>query len=63
MNRINTIIDNHATTEVICSHRALLLGRDGFFEESAGMTHRMLEAREQLKMWLKISQAIRGWQL
>ena len=63
MNRINEIIDNYATIEVICSHRALLLGRDGFFEESAGMTHRMLEAREHLKMWLKISQAIRGWQL
>ena len=63
MNRINAIIDNHATMEVICSHRALLLGRDGFFEEAAGMTHRMLEAREQLKMWMKISQAIRGWKL
>lgn len=63
MNRINTIIDNHATIAADCSHRALLLGRDGFFEESAGMTYRMLEAREQLKMWMKISQAIRGWQL
>ena len=63
MNRINTAIDYYATMEVICSHRALLLGRDGFFEESAGMTHKMLEAREQLKMWMKISQAIRGWKL
>lgn len=63
MNRINAIIDNHATTAADCSHRALLLGRDGFFEESAGMTHRMLKARSELKMWLKISQAIRGWQL
>ena len=63
MNRINTMIDNHATIAADCFHRALLLGRDGFFEESAGMTHRMMEARSELKMWLKISQAIRGWQL
>ena len=63
MNRINQMIDMYATIEADCSHRAVLLGRDGFFEESAGMTHRMLEAREQLKMWMKISQAIRGWQL
>lgn len=63
MNRINAIIDNHATIAADCFHRALLLGHDGFFDEAAGMTHRMLEAREQLKMWLKISQAIRGWQL
>lgn len=63
MNRINTIIDNHATIAAMCFHRAVLSGRDGFFEESAGMTHRMLEAREQLKMWMKISQAIRGWKL
>lgn len=63
MNRINTIIDNHATIAAMCFHHAVLLGRDGFFEESTGMTHRMLEAREQLKIWLKISQAIRGWKL
>lgn len=63
MNRINTIINNHATIAADCFHRALLLGRDGFFDESAGMTHRMLKARSELKMWLKISQAIRGWQL
>ena len=61
MNRINTIIDNHATIAAMCFHRAVLLGRDGFFKESAEMTDRMLEAREQLKMWMKISQAIRGW--
>ena len=63
MNRINTIINNHATIAAMCLYQAGLLGRDGFFEESAGMTHRMLEAREQMKMWLKISQAIRGWKL
>ena len=63
MNRINTIIDNHATIAADCFHRALLLGHDGYIEQAAEMTDRMLEAREQLKMWLKISQAIRGWQL
>ena len=63
MNRINTIIDNHATIAAMCLYQAGSLGRDGFFEEATGMTHRMLEAREQLKMWLKISQAIRGWKL
>ena len=63
MNRINQMIDMYATIAADCFHRAVLLGHDGFFEESAGMTHRMLEAREQLKMWMKISQAVRGWQL
>ena len=63
MNRINAIIDNHATIESMCFNNAVLLGRDGFFEESTDMAHRMMEARSQLKMWLKISQAIRGWQL
>lgn len=61
MNRINTIIDMYATIAAMCFHHAVLLGRDGFFKESAEMTDRMLEAREQLKMWMKISQAIRGW--
>ena len=63
MNRINTIIDNHATIAADCFHRALLLGHDGYIEQAAEMTDRMMEAREQLKMWMKISQAIRGWQL
>ena len=63
MNRINTIIDNHATIAAMCFHHAVLLGRDGFFKESAEMTDRMLEARGQLKTWIKISRAIRGWKL
>ena len=63
MNRINTIIDNHATIAAMCLYQARLLGRDGFFEEATGMTYRMLDAREQLKTWFKISQAIRGWKL
>ena len=63
MNRINTIIDNHATIAAMCFHHVVLLGRDGFIEEAADFTDKMLDAREQLKMWIKISQAIRGWQL
>ena len=63
MNRINMIIDNHATIAADCFHRALLLGHDGYIEQAAEMTDRMMEARGQLKMWIKISQAIRGWQL
>ena len=63
MNRSNTIIEHHATVAAMCLYQAGLLGRDGFFEEAAGMTHRMLKARSELKMWLKISQAIRGWKL
>ena len=63
MNRINQMIDMYATMAADCFLRALLLGHDGFFEESAGMTHRMLKARSELKMWIKISQAVRGWQL
>ena len=61
MNRINQMIDMYATIAAMRFHHAVLLGRDGFFKESAEMTDRMLEAREQLKMWMKISQAIRGW--
>ena len=63
MNRINAIIDMYATIAADCFHRALLLGRDGFIEEAAEFTDKMMEARRQLKMWMKISQAIRGWQL
>ena len=63
MNRINTIIDMYSTIAADCFHRALLLGRDGFSDEAADFTDMMLHARWQLKMWLKISQAIRGWQL
>ena len=63
MNRINQMIDMYATIAADCFHRALLLGRDGFIEEAADFTNKMLDAREQLKMWMKISQAIRGWKL
>ena len=63
MNRINTIIDMYATIAAAAFYKAVSCGRDGFIEEAADFTDKMLDAREQLKMWIKISQAIRGWQL
>ena len=63
MNRINTIIDMYATIAAMCFHHAVLLGRDGFIEEASDFTDKMLDARGQLKTWIKISQAIRGWKL
>ena len=63
MNRINQMIDMYATIAADSFYLALLLGRDGFFEESTDFTDKMLDARGQLKTWIKISQAIRGWQL
>ena len=63
MNRINTIIDNHATIASMCFYHAGVFARGGYIDQAAKMTDRMLAARRQLKMWLKISQAIRGWQL
>ena len=63
MNRINTIIDNHATIADMRFYHAGVFTRGGYIEQAAKMSHRMLEAREQLKMWMKISQAIRGWKL
>lgn len=63
MNRINTIIDFYATVAASTFFNAVLCGRDGFIEEAADFTDKMMEAREQLKMWMKISQAIRGWKL
>lgn len=63
MNRINTIIDNHATIAAMCLYHAIVFARDGYIDQAAEMTDRMLAARRQLKMRLKISQAIRGWKL
>ena len=63
MNRINAIIDFYATTAAIAFFQGMACGRDGFIEEAADFTDKMLDARGQLKTWIKISQAIRGWQL
>ena len=63
MNRINQMIDMHATIAAVAFYKAVSFGRDGFIEEAADFTDKMLDARGQLKTWIKISQAIRGWQL
>ena len=63
MNRINAIIDFYATTAAVAFFKAIECGRDGFSDEAADFTDKMLHARWQLKMWVKISQAIRGWKL
>ena len=63
MNRINHMIDLYATISAMCFYHAGVFTRGGYIDQAAEMTDRMLEARGQLKMWLKISQAIRGWQL
>lgn len=63
MNRINTIIDMYSTIAAVAFYKAVACGRDGFIKEAADFTDKMLNARGQLKTWIKISQAIRGWQL
>ena len=63
MNRINTIIDMYSTIAAVAFYKAVSCGRDGFIEEASDFTDKMLDARGQLKTWIKISQAIRGWQL
>ena len=63
MNRINQMIDKYATVAAVCFYHSGVFARGGYIDQAAKMTHRMLEAREQLKMWMKISQAVRGWQL
>ena len=63
MNRINQMIDRYATVAAVSLIRANECGRDGFIEEAADFTDKMQDARGQLKTWIKISQAIRGWQL
>ena len=63
MNRINKMIDKYATVETVSLIRANECGRDGFFEEGRGYAYDMVAARHELTQWIKISQAVRGWQL
>lgn len=63
MNRINTIIDKYATKSVMCFYHAGVFTRGGYIDQAAEMTDRMKEADEHLLMWVRVSQAIRGWQL
>ena len=63
MNRINQMIDMYATIAAVSFYKAVSCVRCGFIEEAADFTNKMLDARGQLKTWIKISQAIRGWKL
>lgn len=63
MNRINAIINAYTTITAKCFIYIIDLGSNGYFEEAADLTDRMLKARHQMEMWLSISQAIRGWHL
>ena len=63
MNRINQMIDMYATAAAVAFFKAASCERDVFIEEAADFTDKMLNARGQLKTWIKISQAIRGWKL
>ena len=63
MNRINLMIDMYATIAAVAFYKAVSCGRDGFIEEAADFADKMLVARRQLKTWIGISQAIRGWKL
>ena len=63
MNRINMIINKHATNSAMCFYHAGVFARGGYIEQAVKMTDRMKESDKQLLMWVGISQAIRGWQL
>ena len=63
MNRINQMIDMYATIAAVAFFKAIECGRDGFIKEASDFTDKMLDARGQLKTWIKISQSIRGWKL
>ena len=63
MNRINAIIDAYTTITAKCLIDFIDLASNGYFEEAAELTDRMLKARHQMEMWVSISQAIRGWQV
>lgn len=63
MNRINTIINKHATNSIMCFYQAGVFARGGYIEQAVKMTDRMKESDKQLLMWVGISQAIRGWRV
>ena len=63
MNRINTMIWRYGSKSAMCSLHVRMFRYGGFDKQADNMTDRMNEALRQLKMWVKISQAIRGWKL
>lgn len=65
MNRINQMIDLYATNAATALIRAKTIERLGW-ADSETITEYLMDAviqREELHMWIKISKAVRGWQL
>ena len=63
MNRINQMIDLYATNAATAFIQAKIADGFGYSEEVEDLLTEMLIQREELQMWIKISQAVRGWQL
>lgn len=65
MNRINQMIDLYATNAATVILRAKTIERLGW-ADSETVAEYLMDAviqREELHMWIKISKAVRGWQL
>ena len=65
MNRINQMIDLYATNSATANLRVKTIERLGW-ADSETIAEYLMDAviqREELHMWMKISQAIRGWKL
>lgn len=65
MNRINQMIDKYATDAATAILRAKTIERLGWADSETIAEYLMdaLIQREELHMWIKISKAVRGWQL
>ncbi len=50
MNRINQMIDMHATIAAVAFYKAVSCGRDGFIEEAAEFTDKMLDD-SRIRCW------------
>lgn len=65
MNRINQMIDLYITNATTAFIRAKTIERLGWVDPETIAEYLMdaLLQREELYMWMKISKAVRGWQL
>ena len=63
MNRINQMIDLYATNAASALIQAKIADGFGYSEEVEDLLTDMMVQREELHIWIKISQAVRGWQL
>ena len=65
MNRINQMIDLYTTNAATATLRVKTIERLGWVD-SETITEYLMDAwiqRKELRMWIKISKAVRGWQL